>query len=105
MDVLLLSCGTGGGHNAAARAIAEELRRRGHGAEILNPYSLCSEELALRYLSGESLRLCELSEGELRLCAKEGDELRVLFDGYPLGLGKYASGAIKNKLPKGLRRV
>ena len=48
MDVLLLSCGTGGGHNAAARAIAEELRRRGHGAEILNPYSLCSEELAGR---------------------------------------------------------
>lgn len=48
MDVLLLSCGTGGGHNAAARAIAEELRRRGHGAEMLNPYSLCSEELAGR---------------------------------------------------------
>ncbi len=46
MDVLLLSCGTGGGHDAAARAIAEELRRRGHGAQILNPYTLKSGRLA-----------------------------------------------------------
>ena len=46
MDVLLLSCGTGGGHDAAARAIAQELRRRGHGARMLNPYTLKSERLA-----------------------------------------------------------
>ena len=48
MDVLLLSCGTGGGHDAAARAIAEELRRRGHSSQMLNPYTLKSERLAGR---------------------------------------------------------
>lgn len=46
MDVLILSCGTGGGHNSAARALREELERRGHRAELLNPYDLKSEALA-----------------------------------------------------------
>lgn len=27
MEILILSCGTGGGHNAAAQAVLEELRR------------------------------------------------------------------------------
>ncbi len=42
MDALILSCGTGGGHDAAARAIEQELTARGHSAQILNPYSLRS---------------------------------------------------------------
>ena len=46
MDALILSCGTGGGHNAAAGAIEEELTSRGHRAEMLNPYTLHSERLA-----------------------------------------------------------
>lgn len=46
MDALILSCGTGGGHNAAARAIQEELQSRGHRASVLNPYDLKSETLA-----------------------------------------------------------
>lgn len=29
MDALILSCGTGGGHNAAGAAIKEELIKRG----------------------------------------------------------------------------
>ena len=95
-----------GNHRGEERYEHSHAQAMKAGEPVIGPYAeLCSEELALRYISGESLRLCELSEGELRLCAKEGDELRVLFDGYPLGLGKYASGAIKNKLPKGLRRV
>lgn len=40
MEALILSCGTGGGHNAAARAIQQELTARGHSAQLLNPYSL-----------------------------------------------------------------
>lgn len=48
MDALILTCGTGGGHNAAASAIAEELTRRGHRAVILNPYTLKSGRLAER---------------------------------------------------------
>lgn len=44
MDALIMSCGTGGGHNAAGAAIAEELRLRGHNTTMINPYSLCSNK-------------------------------------------------------------
>lgn len=40
MDALILSCGTGGGHNSACEALKEELSSRGHGAKMLNPYLL-----------------------------------------------------------------
>ncbi len=40
MDALIMTCGTGGGHNAAAAAIAEELIRRGHNVTTLNPFTL-----------------------------------------------------------------
>ena len=46
MEALILSCGTGGGHNAAGAAICEELTRRGHHAQMLNPYTLKSQRLA-----------------------------------------------------------
>ena len=46
MDALILSCGTGGGHNSAAQAIQEELTARGHYAVLLNPYTLKSDQLA-----------------------------------------------------------
>lgn len=36
MKVLILSCNTGGGHNSAARAVAEEIRRHGDQAEVLD---------------------------------------------------------------------
>lgn len=48
MDALILSCGTGGGHDAAGTAVAEELTCRGHHAVMFNPYTLQSEELAER---------------------------------------------------------
>ena len=48
MDALILSCGTGGGHDSAAKAIVEELRTRGHHAVMLNPYTLRSQSLARR---------------------------------------------------------
>ncbi len=40
MDALILTCGTGGGHNAAGHAVEEELIRRGHSATVLNPFTL-----------------------------------------------------------------
>ena len=43
MKAIILSCGTGGGHNAAGLAVKEELERRGHSVKMLNPYSLKSE--------------------------------------------------------------
>ena len=46
MDALILSCGTGGGHNSAAAAIAEELTRRGHQVTMFNPYDLKSRRIS-----------------------------------------------------------
>ena len=43
MKAIILSCGTGGGHNAAGLAVKEELESRGHSVLMLNPYSLKSE--------------------------------------------------------------
>lgn len=48
MDALILSCGMGGGHDAAACAVREELLRRGDNAVMLNPYMLHSSRLAER---------------------------------------------------------
>lgn len=46
MDALILSCSTGGGHNAAGLAIKEELLVRGHRVEMMDPYALISRKLA-----------------------------------------------------------
>ncbi len=48
MDALIFSCGTGGGHNSAGKAIQEELVRRGHHVTMMNPYALQSDGLAGR---------------------------------------------------------
>ena len=40
MDALILSCGTGGGHNSAGRAVECELVSRGHRVTFLDPYTL-----------------------------------------------------------------
>lgn len=46
MNILVLSCGTGGGHNAAAHAVEAEARRRGHSVTMMNPIDLCGEKTA-----------------------------------------------------------
>lgn len=46
MDTLILSCGTGGGHNSACTAIEQEMLSRGHTAKTLNPYLLKGERTA-----------------------------------------------------------
>ena len=45
MDTLIMSCSTGGGHNAAARAVKEDMIRRGHRAVMLDPYRLAGKGL------------------------------------------------------------
>lgn len=40
MRILILSCSTGGGHNAAGYAVKEELSARGHTVELFDPYKL-----------------------------------------------------------------
>ena len=44
MKAIILSCGTGGGHNAAGKAVKEELEQRGHTVKMLNPYDLKSSK-------------------------------------------------------------
>ncbi len=46
MEALVLSCGTGGGHNSACMAIQQELTARGHKVRTLNPYLLKSKRTA-----------------------------------------------------------
>lgn len=46
MDALILSCSTGGGHNAAGAALKEELEIRGHHVTMMDPYELVSHKLA-----------------------------------------------------------
>ena len=40
MNILILSCDTGGGHNTTGLAILEEMQRRGHHAVMKDPFSL-----------------------------------------------------------------
>lgn len=45
MDALILSCSTGGGHNAAGRAVKAALEGRGHRVTMLDPYTLVGNNL------------------------------------------------------------
>lgn len=44
MKILILSCSTGGGHNAAGRAIKERLEYEGHEAVMMDPFSLSGKK-------------------------------------------------------------
>ena len=48
MEALILTCGTGGGHNTAAKAVQEALLRQGDHATVLNPYTLCGGKMEKR---------------------------------------------------------
>lgn len=48
MNILLLSCSTGGGHNASAQAVSEEFKRRGHSVAFIDPYQLSGKNTAGR---------------------------------------------------------
>ena len=43
MEALILSCGTGGGHNSAGKAVADELASRGCAVTFMDPYRLVGE--------------------------------------------------------------
>ena len=44
MDALILSVGSGGGHNAAGNAVKEDLLRRGLYVDMMHHYNLKSEK-------------------------------------------------------------
>lgn len=77
MDALILSCGTGGGHNAAARAIQEELERRGDRAVFMNPYALRSQRTVDR-VDDVYIAVAQRSPRTFGLVYKLGDLYRRL---------------------------
>ena len=77
MDALILTCGTGGGHNAAARALEEELLRRGHRVRLMNPYTLHSEQLAAR-IDQAYIRLVQASPAAFGVVYRLGNLYRCL---------------------------
>ncbi len=46
MNILILSCNTGGGHNAAANALAEEIRSHGDTATVLDYFCLADSRIS-----------------------------------------------------------
>lgn len=62
MEVLILSCGTGGGHNAAAEALREECERRGDRVVFMDPYALRSDR-TVRLVSGTYVSLVQKTPG------------------------------------------
>ncbi len=46
MTILILSCGTGGGHNTAGMAVADELKRRGHTVVFEDAFALVGQTAA-----------------------------------------------------------
>ena len=77
MRVLILSCGTGGGHNAAASAMKEALEACGHSADVLNPYTLKTNKLA-KIIDVVYVRLVQISPTLFGCVYKIGDAYRRL---------------------------
>ncbi len=46
MNILVLSCGTGGGHNTAGMAVADEMERRGHTVMFKDAFALVGKPAA-----------------------------------------------------------
>lgn len=46
MNILILSCDTGGGHNTTGLSVLEELQRRGHQVVMKDPFSLSQSVIA-----------------------------------------------------------
>ncbi len=74
------------------------------GSSGQDSIDLLDPALAESYLKGNTLDLSQLSEGQYRLHS-DGGWLTVMFDGYPMGLGKLTGSIVKNHYPKGLRHM
>lgn len=77
MNVLILSCSTGGGHNSAGHAVEQELQRRGHRATMLDPYELKSAELA-KAVGSIYVKMVQTVPGVFGEAYKLGDMVRKI---------------------------
>ena len=77
MEALILSCSTGGGHNAAGYAVKEELERRGHHVTMLDPYCLAGKHLD-QVVAGGYVRIAQKTPHMFGVIYKLGDWYRNL---------------------------
>ena len=75
-----------------------------YGSLDKDSINLLDEENALSFLKGNVIELDKLKASAYEL-KSDGGWLTVMYDGYPLGLGKLTGRVIKNHYPKGLRHV
>lgn len=94
MDALILSCSTGGGHNAAGNAIKEELLARGHRVEMMDPYALVSKKLASE-VSGVYVKMAQRTPRMFGVVYTLGDLIRKVPGQSPV---YYANIAVAKKL-------
>lgn len=83
MEALILSCGTGGGHNAAGKAIEDELILRGHKAVMINPYNLAGDKLPKR-VDGAYIKLATDAPNAFGLMYSLGQAVRRLPGSSPI---------------------
>lgn len=75
-----------------------------YGSLKADSINLSDECDAISYLKGNVIELDKLEEASYMLNSS-GGWLTVMYDGYPLGLGKLTGRIIKNHYPKGLRHL
>ena len=75
-----------------------------YGSLDKDSINLHDEENALSFLKGNVIELDKLKASAYEL-KSDGGWLTVMYDGYPLGLGKLTGRVIKNHYPKGLRHM
>ena len=75
-----------------------------YGSLDKDSINLLDEENALSFLKGNVIELDKLKASAYEL-KSDGGWLTVMYDGYPLGLGKLTGRVIKNHYPKGLRHM
>ena len=83
MEVLVLSCGMGGGHNSAGRAVMEELQRRGHSVTFMNAFDLKDKKTS-DLINNAYIRVAQRVPGLFGALYFLGDAYRRLPIGSPV---------------------
>ncbi len=99
MEALILSCSTGGGHNAAAKALKTELESRGHHTVMMDPYELVSRKLA-KEIGGAYVKMVQFSPRMFGLIYTLGNLVRKVPMNSPV---YYANIAVAKKLGEYLK--
>lgn len=94
MDALILSCSTGGGHNAAGIAVKQELEVRGHHVVMMDPYELVSHGLAVK-VANTYVKMAQRMPGVFGLVYSLGALVRHVPGKSPV---YYANIAVAKKL-------